>query len=334
MALPKLSDHLKRRAPTNATDLPPALMGEPFRLIQQLFTVLYSIGVINSGADLGEACLQSQSANAILDLARVGLNATQAAAIICTASFPGSDISIFNQTLVGSAAAGLYAVELAANFTGTADTAVLCNQLELNLLPDFGVDIAAVRTYVCNARNATITVSTTITSPTNMPSVGTLTPFPQTNASGGFTWTSSVTGSGSMGTANTVPLATGLSPSGTGATAPWGTGVAASGTAPYPNNNNTAGTGVNATGIFPAGTGIDATGHVPGGTIIIGSGNPPTGTGIAVINTGVSATGGTSAGPMSSSADSWASSGGYGPEASDRVPRGPTSTPRYYPRYF
>jgi hypothetical protein len=333
VGLPELSDHLKRQAPANTTSPPQILMGEASRLIQQLYTVLYTVGVINSGTNLGERCLELQSANAILDLARVGLNATQAAAIVCTAALPGADLMMFNQTLVGVAATGLYAVQVAANFTGTVDTVVLCNQLSLRLLRSgFGVDIGAVQTYVCNAKNATITASTTFTLPTNLPSVGTLTPYPQTNSSGGFTWASSIT----LGTAVTAPWGTGLGASGTGATAPWGTGIAASGTAPYPSSNDTAGNAVNATGNLSTGTGIIVTGNLPAGTGTgtVGTGSLPTGTGIAGSATDASATGGTLVGEVSSSADSGSSLGGYGQETSDRVPRGPTSTPRYYPRYF
>lgn len=324
VARPKLSKLVGRQSPpTNASGPPLILMGEPFRLIQQLFTVLYSIGLVNSGGDLGESCLQLQSANAILDLARVGLNASQAAAIVCTASLPGSSLARYNQTLIASAAAGLYAIQLAANFTGTVDTAVLCTQLELSPLPAFGVDIVAVRNYVCSAKNnGTVTNSSTVAGPTNFPSVGTLTPFPSTNASGGFTWagslTGSLTGSGTIGTAASGSWGTGTAAQ----SGSWATGIPASGTGPFPAGNDTGSYGVNATGILPTGTGVYATGSIAG-------------SGANILPTGY-ASGASGSSNSNSDSDSKSSVGGYEVEreTSDRVPRGPTSTPRYYPKYL
>jgi hypothetical protein len=390
-ALPKPLEHLKRQVPTNTTGSPLVLAGEAFRLIQQLFTVLYSIGVINSGADLGEVCLQLQSANAILDLAQVGLNATQAATIVCPASLPDSDIDSFNQTLIATAAAGLYGVQLAANFTGTVDTTKLCTQLDLSPLPPLGVDVRAVQTFICNANNATSTASLTVSSPTNVPSIGTLTPFPLTNSSGGtYTWGGSITVTGPLGTAVTAPWGTGVPASGTGffptgnVTAVAGSeasGTAVSGSLPAGTGNLPASTGDVGTGTVINGTVVNGTvvdgvgfngtvvngtvtngtavngtvvnGTVTNGTVTNGTGNlpsatgntgpaisvngtfnPSTGTGIAGSGTVASATSDASTGIPSSSAGSASSLGEYGQETSERVPHGPTSTPRYYPKYF
>jgi hypothetical protein len=378
-ALLKPLEHLKRQVPTNTTGSPLVLTGEAFRLIQQLFTVLYSIGVINSGADLGEVCLQLQSANAILDLAQVGLNATQAATIVCPASLPDSNLDSFNQTLIATAAAGLYGVQLAANFTGTVDTANLCTQLDLSPLPPLGVDIRAVRTFICNANNATSTASVTISSPTGVPSIGTLTPYPLTNSSGGtYTWSGSIAVTGPLGTAVTAPQGTGIPASGTGFF-PTGnvTAVAGSETSSTTVSGNLpASTGNIGTGTVTNGTIVDSTGAngtvtngtvtngtvtngtvtngtVTNGTVTNGSGNfpsatdntgpatsvngtvtPSAGTGIAESGSVVSPTSDASTGTPSSSAVPGSSLGEYGQETSERVPHGPTSTPRYYPKYF
>jgi hypothetical protein len=448
-ALLKPLEHLKRQVPTNTTGSPLVLTGEAFRLIQQLFTVLYSIGVINSGADLGEVCLQLQSANAILDLAQVGLNATQAATIVCPASLPDSDLDSFNQTLIATAAAGLYGVQLAANFTGTVDTTKLCTQLDLSPLPPLGVDIRAVRTFICNANNASSTASVTLSSPTNVPSIGTLTPYPLTNSSGGiYTWSGSITVTGPLSTAVTAPQGTGVPASGTGffptgnvtavagsetsgtavsgnlpaSTGNVGTGTVINGT--VVNGTVVDGTGVNGTvtngtvtngtvtngtvtngtvtngtvtngtvvnGTVVDGTGVNGTvtngtvtngtvtngtvtnGTVVNGTVVDGTGvngtvtngtvtngtvtngtgnlpsatgntgpaisvngtvNPSAGTGIAGSGSVVSPTSDASTGTPSSSAVPGSSLGEYGQETSERVPHGPTSTPRYYPKYF
>lgn len=296
-----LVDHLKRQAPTDTTSTPLVLTGQAFQLIEQLFTVLFSIGVINSGVDLGESCLQLQSANAVLDLAQVGLNATQAAAIVCTASLPDSDLASFNQNLIASAAAALFGVQLAAKFTGTTDTGKLCTQLDLSPLPALGVDTDAIQTLICkanNATNATNATSITTSAPTHVPSAGTLTPFPFTNSSGGsFTWVGSITATGPVGTA---------------VTAPWGTDLPASGTGFYPTGNHTSigatasGSAVAGTGELPAGTGIVGNGtaissisSAPTGTTSIdkstaisGNATLPTQTGSAGNGTAVSGTGG------------------------------------------
>ncbi len=379
IALPKPLGRLKRQAPANATGSPLVLTGEPFRLIEQLFTVLYAIGVINSGADLGETCLQLQSAVAIRDLAGIGLDAIQAAAVVCTASLPNSDLASFNQTLIASAAAGLYGVQLAANFTGTVDTSRLCNQLDLSSLPALGVDVNAVRSFVCSVNNSTSTNGTstngtstngtstngtstngtstngtstngtsthgistdgtltapqTTSVPTNAPSAGTLAPFPNTNSSGGsYTWAGSLTVTG---------------PVGSFVTAPWGTGRPASGTGVYPMGNVTAvasnsesGTAVHGTGNVVNATAIGGTGNLPvatdnagPSTVVNGTGDAPAGIGPVGSGTAVSATSDASAAYASSSADSWSSHGGYGQDTTERVPHGPTSTPRYYAKYF
>lgn len=370
VALPKLVDHFKRQAPANAAGSPLILTGESFRLVVQLNTVIFAAGVLNSGADLGETCLQLQSANAILDLARVALNATQAAAIVCGASLPDADLASFNQTLVARTAFALLGVEIAANSTGTVETGQICNQLDLSSLSTLGIDVNAVQSFVCSANNAssttsgannaTTTASVTSSPPTNGPSAGTLTPFPFTNSSGGtYTWVGSITVTGPVGTAVTAPWGTGLPASGTGFY-PTGNltavaGTAGSGTAIYSTGSIPAATGrlgpstaLNGTGNLPAGTGsvangtvVDATGKISSatgnagpGTSVDGTGNLPTGTGVVGTETSVWATGDASAGYAASATDSGSNSGGYGQESSERLPRGPTSTPRYYPRYF
>lgn len=447
---PKPVVQLKRQEPTSSTDGPPGLTGEALRLIGQLFTVLYSVGVVNSGSDLGETCLQLQSANAILDLARVGINATQAAAIVCAASLPDSDLGSFNQTLISSAAIALYGIQLAGNYTGTVSATKLCGQLDLSPLPILGVDAIAVQSFVCDATtnnatpttppdtvsgtstasanvNNTSTESDSVNATANVSSVGTLTPFPFSNSSGGsLTWFGGVTGTGSVGSAVTTPFGTGISASGTGfypsgnvtavggssgaVTAGLGTGALPTTTdnvtgvagsadsdaaetdiAPFPNSNGDAaetdmtpfptGNGnVSAitgsagsdgasfgTGSLPTGTGSvgnntahpgtnvlpTGTGSVRNGTAI-GTGNPPavtgsTGTGVNVNGTsdasesdgiatgtdiGASMSGGASDGYASVTTDTLSNQGGYGQESTERVPRGPTSTPRYYPKYF
>lgn len=332
IAIPKLVDQLKRQALTNATGTPLVLTGEAFHLIEQLFTVLYAIGVVNSGADLGETCLQLQSANAILDLARVGLNATQAAAIVCAASLPDSNLGSFNQTLIASAAAGLYGVQLAANFTGTVNTNKLCTQLDLSPLPALGVDINAVKSFVCSANegsstngtstNTTSTTVDTASEATNVPSIGTSTPYPYTNSSGGaYTWIGTIAVTGSIGTA---------------VTASRGTGIPASGTGFYPTGNLTRfdATALSGTAVFSTGNLPAATGNAGTGTGFNGMGDASLGTGLAGSGAGLSAAGNAPAGYATSSTDSWSSQEGYGQGTADRVPHGPTSTPKYYPKYF
>jgi hypothetical protein len=395
--LPKLFDYFKRQLPTNVTDSSVVLSGEPLRLVVQLNTIIFSIGLVNAGLDLGETCVQLQSANAILDLARVAINATQASAIVCAASLPDAELSTFNQTLLAKVALGLLGVQIAANSTGNVDTSQICSQLDLGSLPDLGVDSAAVQGYVCGTDNATsttasvnstITASVTTSPLTKAPSVGTLTPFPLTNSSGGI-----FTGGGSI---VTRPAGTGLPPSGTGFF-PTGnvsviTGAAGSGTAIFGTGSTlteSVGTSVSpsGTGFFPIGNASVVTGMAESGTAIFGTGSIPTataslgqgdgingtnnrpagtgsigndtvvgtsgipsasvngtggrlagtgvvGTGVVGTGTGMLATGDASAGRSAPSIDSTSSSGAYEQQTSEHVPRGPTSTPRYYPRYF
>jgi hypothetical protein len=360
VVLPKLIEHFKRQAPTNAIGSSEALSGEPLRLVVQLNTLIFTIGLVNAGLDLGETCLQLQSANAILDLGRVAVNATQASAIVCAASLPEAELSSFNQTLLAQAEIGLLGVQVAANSTGNDDTRQVCNQLDLSSLPSLGIDVAAVQSYVCSANNAssttsglnsTVTASATTSSTTQAPSVGTLTPFPLTNSSGGgFTWGGSITVTG--------PVGTGLPPSGTGfyptgnvssvaGTAGSGTAISGSGSIPTATGGPDQNAGINGTGSLPAGTGsvangtvVDATGipfasgNARPGISVNGTGNFPTGTSVVGTGSGISVTGDASAGFTASSTDSGSNSGEYQQVTSSHVPRGPTSTPRYYPRYF
>lgn len=352
--IPKLAERLRRQASPQASGDALILTGEAYRLIEQLFTVIYSIGVINSGTELGQTCLQLQSANAVLDLDRVGLNATQAASIVCAASLPGADLVSFNETLIAKAAEGLFSVQIAANFTGTVDTNRLCDQLDLSFLPELGVDANAVKSFVCNAKNGTFTMGTdnatstttlatntstltgsdVLSAPTITPSAGTTIPFPFFNFTEGT-------------------LTTG--PAGTAVTAPWGTGYPASGTGFFSTGNLTTATGcigsatvVTATGYLPAGTGnvgngttADVTRNLaaPTGTdetgcTFNGTDNLPVGTITVAPVTGVSVTGDASAGYAMSTADPESGLAGYGQETSERLPHGPSSTPRYYPKYF
>ena len=332
--IPKLAEHLRRQASPNATGDALILTGEAYRLIEQLFTVIYSIGVINSGTDLGQTCLQLQSANAVLDLDRVGLNATQAASIVCAASLPGADLVSFNRTLIAKAAEGLFSVQIAANFTGTVDTDRLCDQLDLSFLPGLGVDANAVKSFVCNAKNgtynatstttlatntSTLTGSDVLSAPTIAPSAGTTIPFPFSNSS-----------EGTLTMAETITV---ISPAGTAVTVPWGTGFPASGTGFFPTGNLTTAAGsigsdtvATATGDLPAGTG-----NAENSTTVD---DLPTGTITVAPVTGVSVTGDASAGYATSTADPESGLAGYGQETSERLPRGPTLIPRYYPKYF
>ncbi len=398
--VPKLAERLRRQAPLNPTTDSSMLTGEAYRLIEQLFTVIYSIGVINSGTDLGPTCRRLQSANAMIDLDRVGLNATQAASIVCAASLPNANLTSWNQTLIARAAEGLFSVQLAANFTGTVETNRLCNQLELSSLPGLGVDADAVKSFVCNAKNGTISTTGTdnatstttlatntstftgsdvLSAPTMAPSAGNTIPFPSFNSS-----------EGTLTVAETITV---TSLAGTAVTAPRGTSFPASGTGFFPTGNLTAatrsigsGTVATATGYLPAGTGnaenrttVDATralptpigtagtgstfngtdnlptgtGNIRNSTVVDATGNSPAPTGNAspgtavngtddlsedtitvAAETGVSVTGDVSAGYAASTVDPDSGLAGYGQENSERLPRGPTSTPRYYPKYF
>ncbi|KAF7507954.1 hypothetical protein GJ744_009851 [Endocarpon pusillum] len=396
--IPKLAERLRRQASPQPMGDALILTGEAYQLIGQLFTVIYSIGVINSGNNLGQTCLELQSANAVLDLDRVGLNATQAASIVCAASLPGADLVSFNQTLIAKAAEGLFSVQIAANFTGTVETNRLCDQLDLVGLPGLGVDANAVKRLVCNAKNGTFTTTGTdnatstttlatntstltgsdvLSAPTIAPSAGTTIPFPFSN----FT--------GPAGTAVTAPWATGFPAAGTGFPAAGtgfpaagtgfpaagtgfpaagtgfpaagtgfpaaGTGFPAAGTGFFPTGNFTTATGcigsdtvVTATGDLPAGTGnaensttadvtrnlLTPTGTAETGCTFNGTGNLPAGTITVAPVAGVSVTGDASAGYAVSTADPESSLAEYGQEASERLPRGPTSTPRYYPKEF
>lgn len=158
MRIPSVVELLRRQNTGTAT---PAnafgLVGEPLRLCGQLFTLLFSIGVINSGQDIGAACLQLNSANAFLDLASLGLNSTQAGAIVCEAAQNGGDLSAYNQTLFSIVTAGLYAVELASNYTGTTNPRELCTRLDFSPLARFGIDVASIQSAVCGAQNTTLT---------------------------------------------------------------------------------------------------------------------------------------------------------------------------------
>ncbi|ERF70158.1 hypothetical protein EPUS_00345 [Endocarpon pusillum Z07020] len=360
--IPKLAERLRRQASPQATGDALILTGEASRLIEQLFTVIYSIGVINSATDLRQTCLQLQSANAVLDLDRVRLNATQAASIVCAASLPGADLVSFNQTLIAKAAEGIFSVQIAANFTGTVETNRLCDQLDLRFLPGLGVDANAVKSFVCNANNGTFTTTGTdnatstttlatnnstltgsdvLCAPTIAPSAGTTIPFPFSN----FT-------AGALTMAGTITV---TGPAGTAVTAPWGTGFPASGRGLFSTGNLTTATGcigfdtlVTATGDLPAGTGnvensttADVTrnlltpiGTAETGCTFNGTGNLAAGTITVAPVTGVSVTGDASAGYAMSTVDPESSLAGYGQEPSERLPRGPNSTPRYYPKYF
>ena len=395
--LPKLIEHFKRQASTDATNSSVVLGGETLRLVVQLNTVIFSIGLVNAGLDLGQTCLQLESANAILDLARVAVNATQASAIVCAASLPDAELSSFNQTLLASVALRLLGVQIAANSTGNVDTSQICNQLDLGSLSNLGIDSAAVQSYVCGTNNATsttssanltVTASATTSPLTQAPSVGTSTPFPLTNSSGGiFTGGGSivtgpagtglppsgtgffptgnvsvVTGSKGSGTAIfrtgsivTGSVGTGLPPSGTGffptgnasvvtGTAKSGTAIFGTGSIPTATANLGQGDGLNGTNSRPAGTGsvgndtVVGTSGIPSasvnGTGSLHTGTGVVGTGVVGTGTGILATGGASAGQTASSIGSRSSSGAYEQQTSEHVPRGPTSTPRYYPRYF
>jgi hypothetical protein len=336
IALSNPVDHVKRQSLTNAAGSLSVLAGEASRFAEQLFTVVYSIGVINSGADLGETCVQLQSANAILDLAQVGLNATQASTAVCAASSPDTSLAAFNQTVIASAAAGLYGIQLAANFTGTVAIRALCNQLNLSPLAAFGVDVNAIRTFICGADNATATASGT-----GSPSLGTMTPFPLTNSSrGSFSGTGSISGASSVSTTITAPWVTGRPASGTGiyptinitafpGNADSGTGVSGTDNVPTATGSRVNGTATHGTGGLPA-----ASGHAGAGTAIYDASNSSACTGSIGSVISASATGGAMAGYASSGIEPWSSIPEHGLETSERLPYGPTSTPRYYPKYF
>jgi hypothetical protein len=363
----------------------------------QLNTVIFSIGLVNAGLDLGETCVQLQSANAMLDLARVAINATQASAIVCAASLPDAELSSFNQTLLAKVALGLLGVQVAANSTGNVDTSQICNQLDLSSLSNLGIDSAAVQSYVCGTNNATsttssvnstITASATTSPLTQAPSVGTLTPFPLTNSSeGSFTWGGSIV-TGSAGT-GLPPSGTGFFPTGniSAVTGIAGSGTAISGTGSIVTDSVGTGLPPMGTGFFPTGNASVITGTAESGTAIFGTGSIPTattsrgqddgtngtnnrpagtgsvgndtvvgtsgipsasvngtgslsvgtgivGTGVVGTGTGIFATEDASAGNTASRIVSRSSSGAYEQQTSEHVPRGPTSTPRYYPRYF
>lgn len=286
LQIPKPLDLVRRQVPTNSTLSPPVFPEESSRLLTQLHTVIYAFGVINSGADLGEACLQLQSANAILDLPEVGLDAVQAADIICSASSSDADIRNFNQTVIVTTAAALYGVQVASNFTGTIDSGLHCNELDYSPLSAYGVDTNAIQNYICSAANATATTTgngSTLTA--NVTSAGTPTPFPFTNASAPtFTWAGSVTVTGPVASAGT---------------APWGTGLAPTATGFYPTVNVStisgsivSGTAVVGTGELPVGTGIVGTGATgfgiggfPTATFSVGNSTAVVGTGTLPVTT-------------------------------------------------
>jgi hypothetical protein len=254
MPLVKLS---KRQIPSSAVGNPMDIGAEAMRLIGQLFTAMFSIGVVNSGGDLGQTCASLQSANALVDLSNIGINATQASEIVCTASGTETGLRSFNITQIVSAAVALYGVELAANFSGTVEPDKLCSQLDLGSLPALGVDVNDVKSFICGTTEASATAS----------GIG----GPSSRASTMETVATQSWANSSEGSLSSAGSGVGTGPSGMTATALGPTGVQALGVGPFAMGNETgkathaaSGSIASGTGSIPSGTGIDGKESAPG----------------------------------------------------------------------
>ena len=373
LRFPNTPGLFKRQESPSVAGSPLMLMDESLDLIEQLFTVLYSIGVINSGSDLRARCRQLGSANAILDLADVGINATQAADIVCMASESAANLELYNQSSIATAASGLYAVQIAANFTGTVDPQKLCSQLELDSLADLGVDVEAVEQFICMTDDG-MTPPTgpndTAVSTQSVFAMSTAMPFPLNNSSTGGVFPSSMGSAANLASIGFTPSGTGSAPfplANSTAGSEIGGGPVSTSTGQRPSsmdnaqpiaaNGNSTSSPINGTGnvadeteVDEAGStlapsGMDGTASIrPGGSAGVGNGfngneTRPAGSNSSVGSTMVTATSDEclelpSESNVAASEASETSREDDGEEQPFRVPQGPTSTPGYYARIF
>src|SRR2546421_11419100 len=164
--------HTKRQNITNPipiSGLPPQAQ----LYFIQLNTVLFSIDLVNVGSDLNGSCQDLRNDVNNTQAALIGINTTQAADFVCAAY--AVNLTYLNPSIVKIFATALFAVELAANFSGTVNTTDLCSSINMDILTIsmFGVDGYGVQSYVCNANNATVTTFGTLTSSATAASVGT-----------------------------------------------------------------------------------------------------------------------------------------------------------------
>lgn len=141
---------------TNSTvpsSQPPfALTGQGEALVNQLASAILIVEILYSGTgDLAGVCDAFSDVTVITDLFLQGLNGSLIQQRICAAVQrpPTTNVSAVAQ-IVGLAAA-LYAVEVAANFSGTTDPRVLCYVIDWELVSSLGFDGQAAQDYICAA---------------------------------------------------------------------------------------------------------------------------------------------------------------------------------------
>jgi hypothetical protein len=163
--------HTKRQNVTNP--IPPSgLPPQALLYLTQINTVLFSIDLVNVGSNLNESCQDLRNGVNNTQAASIAINTTQAADFVCAAY--AANLTYIDPSIVQVFATALYAVALAANFSGTTNTTNLCNSIDMNILTIsmFGVDGHGVQSYVCNGNNATFGTGT---SSTSLPSTVTVT---------------------------------------------------------------------------------------------------------------------------------------------------------------
>jgi hypothetical protein len=172
--------HTKRQNVTNPIPLS-GLPPQAQLYFMQLNTVLFCIDLVNVRSNLNGSCQDLRNGVNNTQAASIAINTTQAADFVCAAY--ATNLTYIDPSIVQVFATALYAVELAANFSGTTNTTNLCNSIDMSILTIsmFGVDGHGVRSYVCNGNNATLTTFGTLTSSSTTASVGTITPVGWSN---------------------------------------------------------------------------------------------------------------------------------------------------------
>jgi hypothetical protein len=139
------------------------LSPEAAALIEQLQTAQYALNLCNSDFNLTEICEELSDPKAIIPLANVGVDSSQASDIVCFASVYGIDLNTTNAVLLGDLAAAVYGLELGDNFTTTTNTTKLCNKIDLTAASYLGIDTGAVNNFICGGPSTSVTVTSTAT---------------------------------------------------------------------------------------------------------------------------------------------------------------------------
>lgn len=231
---------MKAKRQVVPTDLSP----QAASLVSQLQTAQYALELCNDDFNLTEICDDLRDPAAVVPLANVGVSASQAGDIVCWASVFGIDLNTTNAALLGDLAAAIYGLELGDNFTTTANTTKLCNNINLDVAPYLGIDSGAVNDFICGGPSSSVTV-TAVTTQTVVVVPGSPT----------VTFTASGAGFNS-GNPTTTLTAPGI---GASSGEPWQSGLGTGAPHGWPN------------GTYPYHTGGSA---VSGGAIPTSAGNP------------------------------------------------------------